>query len=61
MGAGGRAWVDETCTVLLTDIEDSTWLWEHHPDDMEIVVRITTQLVGVAVRRARGMVVQIDG
>ena len=47
-------------TVMITDLEDSTWLWDHHPDVMEDVIaahgRLVHQLVG-----SEGRVVKSTG
>ena len=43
---------DEIVTVLLTDIENSTWLWEHHPADMAVVIPAHHELVARLVELA---------
>jgi predicted ATPase/class 3 adenylate cyclase len=50
-----------SATVLLTDIQDSTWLWERHPDEMEVVVPEHHELVGTAVDRHGGTVITSTG
>ncbi len=52
---------DEAWTLLLTDIQDSTWLWEHHPEEMEVVVPDHHRLVGEVVLRLRGWVIKSTG
>jgi class 3 adenylate cyclase len=49
-----------TATVLLTDIEDSTNLWERHPFEMEAVVNQHDDLVASVVT-GRGKVVKSTG
>ncbi len=53
--------VAELFTVLLTDIEDSTRLWERHPDDMEAVVTGSTQLVVSVVEQHDGLIIKSTG
>jgi class 3 adenylate cyclase len=50
-----------TATVLLTDIADSTHLWERHPDEMETVVNQHHDLVASAVTAKSGRVVKSTG
>lgn len=52
---------DAQYTVLLTDLEDSTRLWERFPDEMEAVVTGTHDLAGSTVERHRGIVVKSTG
>lgn len=49
------------CTVLLTDIEDSTRLWEQHPDTMESVVRDHNELIAQVVHATGGDVARLTG
>jgi predicted ATPase/class 3 adenylate cyclase len=51
----------QSITVLLTDIQDSTWLWEHYPDDMEHVVPDHHQLAGASVGGHGGQVIKSTG
>ena len=50
-----------TATVLLTDIADSTHLWERHPDEMELVVNQHHDLVASAVTARHGRVIKSTG
>jgi class 3 adenylate cyclase/predicted ATPase len=50
-----------TLTVLFTDIEGSTRLWERHHDAMEPVVRAHNELIAELVRDAGGRVLQFKG
>lgn len=50
----------EDLTVLLTDIENSTWLWEHHPDDMATVLVEHNELMARAIDPA-GVFVKSTG
>ena len=49
-GGSAEGTTVETMTVMITDIENSTWLWEHHTDDMAIVIpdhhRLMTSAIG---------------
>ncbi len=45
---------------MVTDLEDSTWLWEHHPDLMEDVVLTHAAVVRDAVE-PHGLVVKSTG
>ncbi len=45
----------------MTDIEESTRLWEHHPDEMEAVVMKHDDLVGAAVVGRHGQVIKSTG
>lgn len=56
-----RVEAGERYTVLLTDLEDSTRLWERHPHDMEAVVTGTFDLAARIVRAHRGHVVKSTG
>jgi predicted ATPase/class 3 adenylate cyclase len=47
-------------TILMTDLEDSTWLWEHHADVMEEVVLTHADVVRLVVA-GRGVVVKSTG
>jgi predicted ATPase/class 3 adenylate cyclase len=47
--------------VLLTDIEDSTHLWERHPGDMEFVVNQHDDIVAATVDGLDGRVVKSTG
>lgn len=49
------------CTVLLTDIEDSTRLWEQHPDTMESIVRDHNDLIAEVVHATGGDVARLTG
>ena len=49
------------CTVFLSDIEDSTRLWEQHPDEMIDVVREHNELITQLVRDAHGRLVRLTG
>ncbi len=56
-----RAWPSgRRATVLMTDLEDSTWLWEHHADVMEDVVLTHADVVRSVVA-GRGAVVKSTG
>jgi class 3 adenylate cyclase/tetratricopeptide (TPR) repeat protein len=48
-------------TVLMTDIEESTRLWEHHPDAMEAVVSGHNEIVSGGVARREGRLVKLTG
>jgi class 3 adenylate cyclase/predicted ATPase len=50
-----------TYTLLFTDIEGSTHLWETYPDDMEGAVRLHNQLISQAVDSAGGRVLRFMG
>lgn len=48
-------------TVVFTDIEGSTRLWEEHPDDMERAVRDHNQIVSSVVMASSGRVLRFMG
>jgi predicted ATPase/class 3 adenylate cyclase len=48
-------------TVVFTDIEDSTRLWEQHPGHMEGAVRAHNELIGSIVGAAGGRVLRLMG
>jgi predicted ATPase/class 3 adenylate cyclase len=48
-------------TVVFTDVEDSTRLWEEHPEDMEGAVRAHNELIGSIVGDAGGRVLRLMG
>jgi predicted ATPase/class 3 adenylate cyclase len=48
-------------TLMFTDIENSTWLWEKHPDDMEPAVLAHHGLISSIVDAAGGSVLRFMG
>lgn len=48
-------------TLMFTDIENSTWLWEQHPDDMEPAVVAHHELISSIVEAAGGSVLRFMG
>jgi predicted ATPase/class 3 adenylate cyclase len=59
--AAPTATLAPTATVLLTDIEDSTSLWERYPSEMEAVVNQHDDLVASIVAARRGRIVKSTG
>jgi predicted ATPase/class 3 adenylate cyclase len=60
-GNGGGALPRGTVTFLLTDIEGSTRLWEHYPEEMRASVARHDQIVAAAVEDNAGTVVKARG
>lgn len=51
----------ETLTFLFTDIEGSTYLWEHHPEAMYHAHARHVQLIGTAVQQQQGTLIRERG
>jgi DNA-binding NarL/FixJ family response regulator/class 3 adenylate cyclase len=48
-------------TFLFTDIENSTRLWEHHPQEMQVANARHNQILRAAIETNRGYVFQVVG
>jgi len=48
-------------TYLFTDVEDSTKLWERHPDEMRVALAIHDRLLRDAIEGSNGRVVKTTG
>jgi DNA-binding SARP family transcriptional activator len=50
-----------SCTLMLTDIEGSTKLWEQHPDEMAVALSRHEEIIADEVRAAHGKLVKARG